>query len=121
MLFFFVGQVSGIVKYFNTRIYSHILNVITVKFCMMVLPIEPYLFTSLSQVTVMSSRFDRQLYVLIQGRDSLVVGKSAELVIERLRVRIPAGAAGEFSSLELTLCADSYPVSVPPPCYRNGT
>ena len=30
----------------------------------------------------------------------------AELVIERLRVRIPAGAAGEFSSLESTLCAD---------------
>ena len=29
-------------------------------------------------------------------------------MIERLRVRIPAGAAGEFSSLELTLCADSY-------------
>ena len=27
-----------------------------------------------------------------------LVGKSAGLVIERLRVRIPAGAAGEFSS-----------------------
>ena len=36
-------------------------------------------------------------------------------MIERLRVRIPAGAAGEFSSPELTLCADSYSVSVPPP------
>ena len=34
--------------------------------------------------------------------------------IERLRVRIPAGAAGEFSSPESTLCADSYSVSVPP-------
>ena len=42
-------------------------------------------------------------------------------MIERLRVRIPAGAAGEFSSPELTLCADSYSVSVPPPCYRSGT
>ena len=31
-----------------------------------------------------------------------------------MRVRIPAGAAGEFSSPELTLCADSYSVSVPP-------
>ena len=40
---------------------------------------------------------------------------SAGLVIERLRVRIPAGAAGEFSSPELTLCVDSYSVSVPPP------
>ena len=34
-----------------------------------------------------------------------LVGKSAGLVIERLRVRIPAGAVGEFSSPELTLCA----------------
>ena len=31
--------------------------------------------------------------------------------MERLRVRIPAGAAGEFSSAESTLCADSYSVS----------
>ena len=34
-------------------------------------------------------------------------------MIERLRVRIPAGAAAEFSSPESTLCADSYSVSVP--------
>ena len=31
--------------------------------------------------------------------------QSAGLLIERLRVRIPAGAAGEFSSSELTFCA----------------
>ena len=37
---------------------------------------------------------------------------SAGLVIERLRVRIPAGAAGELSSSESNLCADSYSVSV---------
>ena len=51
------------------------------------------------------------------------VGRSAEIVIERLRVRFPAGAAGEFSSSLLTLCADSYSVFVPPPppCYRSGT
>ena len=36
-------------------------------------------------------------------------------MIERLRVQIQAGAAGEFSSLELSLCVDSYSVSVPPP------
>ena len=48
-------------------------------------------------------------------------GMGAELVIERLRVRIPTGAAGEFSSAGLTLCADSYSVSVPHPCYRSGT
>ena len=35
-------------------------------------------------------------------------------MIERLRVRIPAEPAGEFSSPESTLCADSYSVSVPP-------
>ena len=34
-------------------------------------------------------------------------------MIERLRVRIPAGAAEGFSSPESTLCADSYSVSVP--------
>ena len=33
-------------------------------------------------------------------------GKSARLVTERLRVRIPKGAAGECSSAESTLCAD---------------
>ena len=33
----------------------------------------------------------------------------------KVRVRIPAGAAGEFSSPELTFCADSCSVSVPPP------
>ena len=49
------------------------------------------------------------------------VGKNAGLVIERLRVRIPAGAAGEFSSSELTLCANSHSVSVPPRCYRSDT
>ena len=35
-------------------------------------------------------------------------------MIERLRVRIPAEAAGEFSSPELALCDDSYSVSVLP-------
>ena len=57
----------------------------------------------------------------VGGEPGKFVGKSAGLVIERLRVRSPAGAAGEFSSPELTLCADSYPVSVPLPCYRSGT
>ena len=33
----------------------------------------------------------------------------------------PAEAAGEFSSPESTLCADSYLVSVPLPCFRSGT
>ena len=36
-------------------------------------------------------------------------------MIKKMRVRIPAGAAEEFSSPEFTLCADSYSVFVPPP------
>ena len=49
-------------------------------------------------------------------------GKSAGLVIKRLRIRIPAGAAGEVSSPEFTFCADSYSVSVfQPLCYRSAT
>ena len=36
--------------------------------------------------------------------------------MERLRVRIPAEAAGEFSSPKLTFGADSYSVSVAPSC-----
>ena len=37
---------------------------------------------------------------------------SVRLVNKRLRVGIPAGAAGEFYSPELTFCADSYLVSI---------
>ena len=39
-------------------------------------------------------------------------------MIERLRVRIPAGAAGEFSSPELTLCADLFSVHSTPVLQR---
>ena len=42
-------------------------------------------------------------------------GNSVTLVIERLRVQIPAGVAVDFSSPQLTLCADFQSVSVPPP------
>ena len=49
------------------------------------------------------------------------VGKGAGLMIERLRVQIPAGAVGVFSSPELTLCADSNSVFISLPCYHNGT
>ena len=41
--------------------------------------------------------------------------------VERSRVRIPAGTAGEFSSPGSTFCADSYFGTVPPPCYRSST
>ena len=42
-------------------------------------------------------------------------------MIERLKVRITAGAVGEYSFPELTLCADLYSVSVPPMHYCSGT
>ena len=44
-----------------------------------------------------------------------LVGQSTRLIIKRLWVWIPAGVAGEFSSPESTLCADSH--SVPFPTY----
>ena len=43
------------------------------------------------------------------------------LVIERLRVQVPAGAVEEFSSPELTFYADSCSMSIPTPCCRSGT
>ena len=57
----------------------------------------------------------------IPGESGRLGGKNVGLVIERLRVRFPAQAEGEFSSPELTLCADFYSVFVPLPCYRSGT
>ena len=45
---FLVSEVSGLVKYFNTGIFSDTVNVIDIKLCMMVLLIELYLFVLLS-------------------------------------------------------------------------
>ena len=59
--------------------------------------------------------------VILSDGLSLLRDKSAGLLIKRLRVQIPAGAAGECFLPELTLCADSYSVSVSLPCYRNAT
>ena len=42
------------------------------------------------------------------GERGQLSGWSTGLAIERSRVRIPAGAAGEFSSPGSTFCADSY-------------
>ena len=36
-------------------------------------------------------------------------------MVERLRVGMPSGRAGDFSSPELNLCADFYSVSISPP------
>ena len=41
-------------------------------------------------------------------------------MIERLRVRMLAGVVGEFSFPGVTLCAESYLVSVPLWCYHSG-
>ena len=42
-------------------------------------------------------------------------------MIERLQIQIIVEMAGECSSPELTFSADSYAMSVPPPCYYSGT
>ena len=49
------------------------------------------------------------------GEPGWLVGKSAGLVIERLRVRIPTRAADELCCPVLTLRADPYSVSASPP------
>ena len=61
-----------------------------------------------------SQEVSRRTYHSVKSntvKQGQLVGKSAGLVIEWLRVLILAGAAGEFSSPELALCADSYSVS----------
>ena len=58
--------------------------------------------------------------LFLRREPGLLIHLSARLVIKRLRVRIPARAAEEYSSPESTLCANSYSVSVPPPCYSSG-
>ena len=58
----------------------------------------------LERITMFSAVISMR-YVF-QSRDGVLV--EAGLVIERLPVTISEGAAGEFSSPELTLCADSY-------------
>ena len=45
---FFVSYMSRLVENFNIGISSDTINVISVKLCMMVLPIELYLFIPLS-------------------------------------------------------------------------
>ena len=60
------------------------------------------------------------LLSFVYGDPGKLVGKSAGLVIGRLQVQIMAGVVGEFSSPELTLCVDSYSVSVPPQCSGSG-
>ena len=79
------------------------------------------------ETEMISKQVFLQLYLRYRGHGEEKVepghllGKRAGLVIEMLRVRIPAGAAGEFSSPEPTLCADSFSVSLQLPCYRSGT
>ena len=52
------------------------------------------------------------------NRDSLIVGKSARLVIERRRVRLPAGAAAEFFKIQSQLCVLTL---IPCPFYPRVT
>ena len=49
----FVSQVSGLVENFNIGNFSHTINVINVKLCLMVLPTELCLFIPLSVTMTM--------------------------------------------------------------------
>ena len=64
---------------------------------------------------VRNNQFCHSYLYTESGLAGLTFWESAGLVIERLWVRISEGAAGDFSSPESTLCADSYWVSVPTP------
>ena len=52
------------------------------------------------------SVYYKRIIICLWSRDGLLV-RVPDPLIERLRVRIPPNAAGEFSSPGLTLCADS--------------
>ena len=52
-------------------------------------------------------------------RDSLLVERQTR--DRKVASSSPGRGGGRISSPELTFCADSYSVSVPPPCYRTGT
>ena len=73
-------------------------------------PFSPILF-GLGKAThselLGTKRVKRELLVKEPG---CLVDKNAGLVIERLRVPIPAGAAADLFSPEITLCADSFGV-----------
>ena len=45
---------------------------------------------------------------------SLCAECASRAVIKRLQVQVLAGVVGEFYSKELTFCADSHAVSIPP-------
>ena len=52
--------------------------------------------------------FQTQLSVHTPGSGHWTRAPDSSVVIERSRVRVPTGAAGEFSSPGSTFCADSY-------------
>ena len=48
-------------------------------------------------------------------------GQKVSLVVKRSRVRVPAGAAGEFLPQDQLSVRTLISASVPPPCYRSST
>ena len=51
---FLNGQMSGLVKHFNTGIFSNTINVINVKLCMTVLHLQLYLFITVTGLDIVS-------------------------------------------------------------------
>ena len=58
--------------------------------------------------------------VSVRGWDSLLV-RVLGSGLKGCKFESPQEQGENFFSPELTLCADSYSVSVPPPCYHSGT
>ena len=57
----------------------------------------------------------------LESGDGSVVRSPDSVAIERSRVRVTAGAAGEFSSPGSTFCADSHFGIDSPPVLRSST
>ena len=76
-----------------------------------------------SKVKLTPKIHDRHSHTRRQEAGGSSVVRAHGLEIERSRVRVLAGAAGECSSRRSTFCADSglFRYSFDPPCYRSST
>ena len=87
-------------------------------------PKPAHLFSRGFTTSILSSKQAADSIRLFQShsfgsRDSSVV---EHLTSDRkVASSIPCRSSGECSSLELTVCDDSYLVSIQPPCSRSGT
>ena len=67
----------------------------------------------------LANRSDGPCQLLFGSRNSLLIESRTR--DQKVASSNPLRSGGVFSSRDLTLCADSYSVSVLFPCYRSGT